>query len=102
MRHAKLIRCLAKTVIVRLNKARDCLQTLVITLSQLCSIKTAEQSQENEMHDANVLLSEDVLSIREHLDAVEIPSEANFISLLKQTIDAGDYVLRSHLEKRKW
>ncbi|CAF4935770.1 unnamed protein product [Rotaria sp. Silwood1] len=43
--------------------------------------------------------SEDVMSIREHLDAVEAPSGSNFISLLKQRIDAGDHVLRSHLEQ---
>ena len=51
------------------------------------------------MHDANVFLAEDVMSIREHLDAVEIPSGSSFISLLNQRIDAGDHVLRSHLEK---
>ena len=65
----------------------------------MCNIKTREQSQEDEVHDANVSLVEDVMSIREHLDAVEIPPGSNFISLLKQRIDAGDHVLRSHLEK---
>ena len=51
------------------------------------------------MHDANVFLGEDVMSIREHLDAVEVLSRSNFISLLKQLTNAGDYVLRSHLKK---
>ena len=44
-------------------------------------------------------LGEDIMSIREHLDAVEIPSGSNFISLLKQPIDASNHVFRSHLEK---
>ncbi|CAF1510815.1 unnamed protein product, partial [Rotaria sordida] len=42
---------------------------------------------------------EDVMSIREHLDTVEMPSGSNFISILKQRIDAGDQLLQTHLEK---
>jgi hypothetical protein len=39
------------------------------------------------------------MSIREHLDFVEMPSGSNFISILKQRIDAGDQLLQAHLEK---
>ncbi|CAF2150966.1 unnamed protein product [Rotaria magnacalcarata] len=42
---------------------------------------------------------EDIVSIREHIDAVETSSGSNFISRLKQRIDAGDHLLQSHLEK---
>lgn len=35
---------------------------------------------------------------REHLDTVETSSGSNFISLLKQRVDAGDHTLKSHLE----
>ncbi len=38
------------------------------------------------------------MSIREHLDTVETSSGSNFIALLKQRIDAGDQILKSHLE----
>ena len=39
------------------------------------------------------------MSIREHIDALETSSGSNFISLLKQRVDAGDHLLQSHLEK---
>ncbi|CAF2742650.1 unnamed protein product [Rotaria sp. Silwood2] len=42
--------------------------------------------------------SEDIISIREHLDTVDASSGSNFIALLKQRIDAGDQILQSHLE----
>ncbi|CAF4277002.1 unnamed protein product, partial [Rotaria magnacalcarata] len=42
---------------------------------------------------------EDITSIREHIDAIGMPSGSNFISLLKQRIDAGDQLLQSHLTK---
>ncbi len=38
------------------------------------------------------------MSIQEHLDTVETSSGSNFIALLKQRIDAGDQILKSHLE----
>ncbi|CAF3245589.1 unnamed protein product [Rotaria sp. Silwood2] len=41
---------------------------------------------------------EDITSIRDHLTTVETPSGSNFISLLKQRIEAGDQLLQSHLE----
>lgn len=44
------------------------------------------------------VLGEDITSIRDHLTTVETPSGSNFISLLKQRIDAGDQLLQSHLE----
>ncbi len=48
---------------------------------------------------AYCFLGEDIISIRENLDTVETASGSNFISLLKQRIDAGDNLLQSHLEK---
>lgn len=44
------------------------------------------------------VLGEHIMSIREHLDTVETSSGSNFISFLKQRIDAGDQTLKIHLE----
>ena len=47
-----------------------------------------------------LVLDEDIMPIREHLNTVETSSGSNFISIVKQSIDAGDQILQYHLESR--